>query len=89
MNKSILTSSTLVAEVGEAPQVPEAHAVADAGEDELQLVGPVVSPGAVVGARVAQGPGVGGAGGEVFVVDQPATGRGSGDSCRYAKDNNT
>lgn len=73
MNKSILTSSTLVAEVGEAPQVAEAHTVADAGEDELQLVGPVVPPGAVVGARVAQGAGVGGAGGEVVVVDQPGT----------------
>lgn len=69
----ILTSSTLVTEVGEAPEVAEAHAVADTGEDELEFVAPVVSPGAEVGSGLAEGAGVGGTRGEVIVVHQPAT----------------
>lgn len=68
-----MTSSTLVAEVGEAPEVAEAYAVADAGEDELQLVAPVVPPRAEVGSGLAEGAGVGGTRGEVIVVHQPAT----------------
>ncbi|KAG8314856.1 hypothetical protein J6590_087245 [Homalodisca vitripennis] len=71
----ILTSSTLVAEVGEAPEVAEADAVAHAGEDELEFVGPVVPPRPEVSPGFADRPRVGGAGGEVFVVNEPATRR--------------
>lgn len=67
------TSSRFVAQVGEPPEVAEADTVADTGEDELQLVGPVVTARSVVSAGLTESAGVGGARGEVLIVDQPGT----------------
>lgn len=42
------TSSVPVAEVREPPDVAQAHGVAHAGEDKLDLVAPVPSPGVLI-----------------------------------------
>lgn len=42
------TSSISVAEVGKPPDVAQAHRVAHAGEDKLNLVPPVPSPGVFI-----------------------------------------
>lgn len=42
------TSSISVAEVGKPPDVAQAHSIAHAGEDKLNLVAPVPSPGVFI-----------------------------------------
>lgn len=44
----ICTSSISVAEVGEPPDVTQAHSIAHTGEDKLNLVAPVPSPGVFI-----------------------------------------
>lgn len=42
------TSSISVAEVGKPPDIAQAHSIAHAGEDKLNLVAPVPSPGVFI-----------------------------------------
>ena len=48
LGEIFFTSSILEAEVGEPPDVAEAHGVGDAGEGEV----PLAPPGATLGARL-------------------------------------